>query len=168
MGAMTAPRLALFMAQTTKALGVNFWRNSHNPYEDAVYQILTEVGVMNWDENRQLGTDHVVEYHDMIKAHRNYPAVMLYGICNEAMCGVESGAAAEAFFKMKNSLDPERPQNGNHVAGQEYNFPFCDIITESGSAELHMWHGRFPNKPISTGEHGFGNSNLLVRCNLEQ
>jgi len=31
MGAMTNPRLALFMVQTTKALGVNFWRNSHNP-----------------------------------------------------------------------------------------------------------------------------------------
>ena len=27
MGAMTNPRLALFLAQTTKALGVNFWRN---------------------------------------------------------------------------------------------------------------------------------------------
>jgi beta-galactosidase/beta-glucuronidase len=79
MGAMTSPRLALFLAQTTKALGMNFWRNSHNPYEDAVYQVLTEVGVMNWDENRQLGSDHAVEYHDMIKAHRNYPAVMLYG-----------------------------------------------------------------------------------------
>ena len=31
MGAMTSPRLALFLAQTTKALGMNFWRNSHNP-----------------------------------------------------------------------------------------------------------------------------------------
>ena len=99
MGAMTSPRLALFMAQTTKALGVNFWRNSHNPYEDAVYQVLTEVGVMNWDENRQLGSDHVMEYHDMIKAHRNYPAVMLYGICNEAMCGVEERCGGRSVLQ---------------------------------------------------------------------
>ena len=52
----TNPRLALFMVQTTKALGVNFWRNSHNPYEDAVYEMLTELGVMCWDENRNFGS----------------------------------------------------------------------------------------------------------------
>lgn len=48
MGAMTNPRLGLFLAQTTKALGVNFWRSSHNPYEDSLYEILTTVGVMCW------------------------------------------------------------------------------------------------------------------------
>jgi hypothetical protein len=77
------------------------------------------------------------------------------------MCGVENGAAAKSFLKVKNSIDPERPQNGNHVSGQEYNFPFCDIITESGSAELLSWHTQYPDKPISTGEHGFGNNHLL-------
>ena len=158
---MTSPRLALFLAQTTKALGQNFWRTSHNPYEDAVYEVLTRVGVMAWDENRQLGSDHVQEYHDMIKAHRAHAAVMIYGLCNERMCGVEAGEAARKFLLMKNSLDPERPQNGNHISGQEYNFPFCDIITESGSAELNEWHQQYPQKPISTGEHGFGNNYLL-------
>lgn len=59
MGAMTNPRLALFMVQTTKALGVNFWRNSHNPYEDAAYELLTTSGVMCWDENRNFGSWHV-------------------------------------------------------------------------------------------------------------
>ena len=48
MGAMTNPRLGLFLAQTTKALGVNFWRNSHNPYEDSLYELLTTVGIMCW------------------------------------------------------------------------------------------------------------------------
>ena len=43
MGAMTNPRLGLFLAQTTKALGVNFWRTSHNPYEDSLYELLTTV-----------------------------------------------------------------------------------------------------------------------------
>ena len=48
MGAMTNPRLGLFLSQTAKALGVNFWRMSHNPYEDTLYEILTTVGVMCW------------------------------------------------------------------------------------------------------------------------
>ena len=59
--------------------------------------MLTAVGVMNWDENRQFGSDHAHEYHDMIKAHRSHAAVMLYGLCNEAMCGVEGGEAARRF-----------------------------------------------------------------------
>ncbi len=161
MGAMTNPRLALFLVQTTKALGVNFWRNSHNPYEDALYEMLTQLGIMCWDENRQFGTIHAQEYHDMIKAHRSHPAVMVYGLCNEGQCGVENGSAAEAFMKVKNSLDPERPQNGNFVNGQEYNFPHSDWITQSGNAHLNAWHKEFPSMPISTGEHGFGNNHLL-------
>lgn len=48
MGAMTNPRLALFLVQTTKALGVNFWRNSHNPYEDALYRLCTSVHTQSW------------------------------------------------------------------------------------------------------------------------
>jgi hypothetical protein len=164
MGAMTNPRLGLFMVQTAKALGVNFWRNSHNPYEDAIYELLTAVGVMCWDENRNFGTWHSNEYHDMIKAHRSHGAIMIWGLCNEAMCGVENGAAAAGFMKVKNELDPERPQTGNFVSGQEYNFDSpgkVDIIGESGNYELNGWHNLEPSMPATTGEHGFGNNKLL-------
>ena len=122
MGAMTSPRLALFLAQVSKALGVNFWRNSHNPYEDAVYEMLSAVGVMNWDENRNFGSEQANQYHDMIKSHRHVVATMLYGLCNEGQCGVEEGAAAAAFMQVKNSLDPDRPQTANSVGVQDYNF----------------------------------------------
>eukprot|EP00038_Savillea_parva_P002877 m.118596 g.118596 ORF g.118596 m.118596 type:complete len:800 (+) comp10987_c0_seq1:276-2675(+) len=160
MGAMTNPRLALFLVQTTKALGVNFWRNSHNPYEDAVYDMLDTLGIMCWDENRNMGTDHAGEYRDMIKSHRHHPAIMLWGLCNEAQCGVEEGAAARAFLAVKNELDPDRPQTANSVSNQEYNFPYLDIIGESGSAELLAWHTNFSNKSVTSGEHGFGNDQL--------
>ena len=88
----------------------------------------------------------------MIKAHRHHAAIQIWGLCNEAQCGVENGSAAQAFMEVKNNLDPSRPQNGNMVAGQTYNFRHVDIITESGNAELNSWHEQFPNMPISTGE----------------
>ena len=100
-------------------------------------------------------------YHDMIKAHRSHGAVMIWGLCNEAMCGVENGAAAAAFMKVKNALDPDRPQTGNFVGGQHYNFPHVDIIGESSNQELNWWHRLEPTTPITTGEHGFGNNELL-------
>jgi hypothetical protein len=170
MGAMTNPRLGLFMVQTTKALGVNFWRNSHNPYEDAIYELLTAVGVMCWDENRNFGTWHANEYHDMIKAHRSHGAIMIWGLCNEGMCGVENGTAAASFMQIKNKLDPDRPQTGNFVGGQEYNFDSpgkVDIIGESGNMDLNGWHHLEPSLPATTGEHGFGNNELFYSRSQE-
>ena len=88
----------------------------------------------------------------MIKAHRHHAAIQIWGLCNEGQCGVENGTAAAVFMDVKNSLDPSRPQNGNMVGGQTYNFRHADIITESGTAELNGWHQQFPDMPISTGE----------------
>jgi hypothetical protein len=97
----------------------------------------------------------------MIKAHRSHGAIMIWGLCNEAMCGVENGTAAANFMKVKNVLDPDRPQTANLVTGQHYNFPHLDIIGESGNAELNWWHRLLPAMPMTTGEHGFGNNELL-------
>ncbi len=80
-----------------------------------MYELLTTLRVMCWDENRNFGSWHSQEYHDMIKAHRSHGAVMIWGLCNEAQCGVEGGKAAETFMAAKNRLDPERPQTGNFV-----------------------------------------------------
>ena len=208
MGAMTNPRLGLFLVQTTKALGVNceqrgpqlivacihqaatlYTRGCLNPDQRGVRQsggtptTRTRTACMScsllWascageatavcvspsvcevanpehvcrDENRNFGSSHTQEYHDMIKSHRHHAAVQIYGLCNEGQCGAEHGAAAAAFMTVKNSLDPERPQNGNMVGDQTYNFPHVDMITESGNAELNGWHEQFPDMPISTGE----------------
>lgn len=132
--------------------------------------MLSTTGVMNWDENRNFGSEQVNQFHDMVKDHRHVVAVMIWGLCNEGQCGVEQGAAAEAFMKVKNALDPERPQTANSVGVQDYNFKFLDIIGESGSSSLNMWHAKYGfggnrtdnlTRACTTGEHGFGNSNLV-------
>ena len=131
--------------------------------------MLSAVGIMNWDENRNFGSEQANQYHDMVKSHRHVVATMVYGLCNEAQCGVEEGAAAAAFMNVKNSLDPERPQTANSVGVQDYNFPHLDIIGESGSSSLNMWHAKYGiggnmtnnlSKPCTVGEHGFGNNQL--------
>ena len=47
-GVAMPPRVHLFQAQLSRALGANFWRMSHNPYDDAVYSILDALGVLVW------------------------------------------------------------------------------------------------------------------------
>ena len=50
---------------------------------------------------------------------------------------------------------------GNFVVGAEYNFPHVDIIAQSGSYDLNLWHAKNPSTPITSGEHGFGTNYLL-------
>ena len=50
---------------------------------------------------------HSCRYHDMIKSHRHVVGAMLYGVCNEAQCAVEQGAAAAAFMTVRARYPPE-------------------------------------------------------------
>ena len=61
---------------------------SHNPGAQSTYDILDRLGVMVWDETRQLGTDSVFVQgmRDMVKQHRNHPSVLIYSMCNEGHC----------------------------------------------------------------------------------
>lgn len=54
-GVAIPPRIDLFRAQASRALGANVWRMSHNPYHPPLYDILDAIGTTVWDENRDLG-----------------------------------------------------------------------------------------------------------------
>ena len=88
MGVAVPPRINLFRAQMLRDLGSNSWRMSHNPGAQSTYDILDRLGVVVWDETRQLGTDKVFVdgMQDMVRQHRNHPSVVVYSMCNEGHC----------------------------------------------------------------------------------
>jgi beta-galactosidase/beta-glucuronidase len=91
MGVALAPRIYLFRAQASRALGANIWRNSHNPYPSSLYGVLDRLGVMCWDEIREYGAKYwggayAVAMRDMVKAHRNSPSIVTWSTCNEGEC----------------------------------------------------------------------------------
>ena len=85
-GVAMVPRIFLFRAQMQRAIGGNFWRMSHNPYEESIYGILDGLGVLVWDEQRDFWVSRVAEFRAMVKHHRSHPSIAIWGLCNEAEC----------------------------------------------------------------------------------
>jgi len=83
MGVALPPRVDLFRAQQSKAMGANFWRMSHNPYRRSTYEILDRIGLLVWDEHRDYGERYVPGVYSMVKRSRNRPSVIMWSFCNE-------------------------------------------------------------------------------------
>eukprot|EP01052_Picozoa_sp_SAG31_P001981 SAG31_NODE_66_length_28567_cov_30.222698_22_plen_378_part_00 len=82
-GVAMPARIFLFHAQANRALGGNFWRMSHNPYDDVIYSILDALGILVWDEARDFWVSRVDEFRALVKHHRSHPCIVVYGLCNE-------------------------------------------------------------------------------------
>ena len=127
-GVAVPPRINLYRAQALRWAGGNAWRMSHNPGAEPTYDILDRLGVLVWDENRQLGTDpgFVEGMRDMVRQHRNHPSVVIYSMCNEAHCNSydwdfrrsagEIPLEASALFRDAiHATDYSRPASANMV-----------------------------------------------------
>lgn len=86
LGSVQPARLSLFKVQLSRALGANFWRMSHNPYDTELYEVLTELGMMAWDEARDYSPEYIADFRAMVKLHRRHPCVVIWSYCNEEEC----------------------------------------------------------------------------------
>jgi beta-galactosidase/beta-glucuronidase len=117
-GVAIPPRLDLFRAQVSRALGANIWRMSHNPYRTSLYDILDALGTLVWDENRDMGPSYKHQMHDMVKRGRNHASIVVNSLCNEIECGSIMNASGvnvvgAAMVNFSKTLDPTRPTTAN-------------------------------------------------------
>jgi len=77
---------SLFKGQLSRALGANSWRMSHNPYDTALYEMLTELGVIVWDEARDYSPEYIQDWREQVKLHRRHPSICIWSYCNEEEC----------------------------------------------------------------------------------
>jgi beta-galactosidase/beta-glucuronidase len=82
-GMAVPERVNLFRAQSLRGVGGNGWRMSHNSYRDTLYSTLDRLGVLVWDETRDLRQPQLPAFGQMVKEHRNHPSIMLWSFCNE-------------------------------------------------------------------------------------
>eukprot|EP01064_Diplonema_japonicum_P003557 TRINITY_DN12287_c0_g1_i1.p1 TRINITY_DN12287_c0_g1~~TRINITY_DN12287_c0_g1_i1.p1 ORF type:complete len:928 (+),score=259.37 TRINITY_DN12287_c0_g1_i1:61-2784(+) len=158
-GVAMPTRLALFRAQSQKALGGNFWRMSHNPYNNDLYEVLTHVGLMSWDENRDYGYEYKNEMADMVKYHRNHPTIMVWSFCNEFECNKWlSNDTHVAFRKAAKLYDPERAVAANMDSGSG---PIAqgptlslDMVgfSHAGNNSFISYHQANPSTPLILSE----------------
>eukprot|EP00947_MAST-08B_sp_MAST-8B-sp1_P004759 g4759.t1 len=161
-GVAMVPRIFLFRAQMQRAIGGNFWRMSHNPYEESIYGILDGLGVLVWDEQRDFWVSRVAEFRAMVKHHRSHPSIAIWGLCNEAECYPHQNsdpqgpnATVIAFKSAVKELAPDRPvamnDNGfnDGQPGADY-----DVAgwSHSGDSAFSSFHDKFPATPQISSE----------------
>ncbi len=105
-----------------KRAGANFVRGSHYPQDDRFLDLCDQHGVMVWEESIgwQQKREHFTnpsyqrlineQQAEMIRAHFNHPAIIMWGFQNELHSDEpESRAAVEALARTTRTADPYRP-----------------------------------------------------------
>ncbi|KAJ9436086.1 Beta-galactosidase BoGH2A [Diplonema papillatum] len=153
-GAVSNPRLNLFRVQTSKAVGANFWRCSHNPYEQHLYEILAYTGVLAWDENRDFGVEYQGEMQTLVKTHRNHAPIVLWSYCNEEDCEKISQTSAAAFRRIADDLDPLRATTANNEYPSNIDFEYLDVVgfTHAPNSTFETSHADYPGVPLLLSE----------------
>jgi beta-galactosidase len=101
--------------------GANAWRTAHNCPSSSLLDATDEFGMLVWDENHKNGqTEEAVT---LVRRDRNHPSVIIWSICNEALCNADglgnespgSMEAAQDIIDVYHSLDPlmNRPVSSN-------------------------------------------------------
>jgi hypothetical protein len=100
--------------QALRGVGGNGWRMSHNPYRDTLYDTMDRLGVLVWDETRDLRAPQLPAFKQMVRQHRNHPSIMVWSFCNEGGCGSGSNhSLASAFRDIAYTYDGSRKVSGN-------------------------------------------------------
>jgi hypothetical protein len=166
-GVVQPARLELFQVQTARALGANFIRNAHNSFRDDLYEILTELGVLSWDESREFAVEHAGDFHDQVKQHRGHASVGIWSYCNEISCSMTDVERAGPVYRaIAKSLDPDRATSGNLIlSDSRCESPLIkdlDVIgTSYGTAAAYEGcHHLRPTTPLVVSEDQAGNPAL--------
>ena len=95
-GVAVPDSLQKFRISKLKEMGANGWRTAHNPPTPALLDEADRQGMLVWDENHrnEVSGQYVDDLRAMLRRDRNHPSVVLWSLCNEALCqGFDAGHA---------------------------------------------------------------------------
>ena len=179
-----------------KNAGFNFVRLAHYPQDPAVLRAADRLGILIWEEiplvnyitiSPEFNKNAATMLTEMIRQHRNHPAVILWGYMNEIYLRVpkENGEnikqatveLARNLDKLAHTEDAARPTTIAFHGSDEYNQTgLADIPNVIGWNIYSGWyskdfadfgkfiddqHRRFPKRPLIISEYG-GNSDLRL------
>ena len=157
-GAAVPDRINLFRGQMMRAVGANSWRMSHNPPVPAMLDILDNIGIAVWDENRLMGNNShwIKNQRDMVRRDRNHPSVMIWSFCNEGECrfGYDQ-AIAEVYRDVSKKVDPYRPVSANMVVDEGNDLStVLDVqgFSHKSGTVFDSYHKLFPKRPLLGSE----------------
>jgi hypothetical protein len=158
-GMAVPDRINLFRGQSMRAVGANSWRMSHNPPIPKMLDILDNLGIIVWNENRVFGNSSiwVENQRDMVRRDRNHPSIMAWSFCNEGGCnrGDTEGAIGKEFRDVSYAEDANRPVTANmngHIGDGLTSVIDVQGFSHQGGNVFDNFHSQFPKKPTIGSE----------------
>ncbi len=145
--------------QLMRELGMNFFRISHYPQDDAILEQCDRMGLIAWEEipvvnyiapNEEFASNCETQLREMIRQHYNHPSVMMWGYMNEIMLGTLRKSHEPGYELLKEETarltrhleavvheeDPYRVS----VTAQHENVPAYDALGLSAIPDVLGWN----------------------------
>jgi len=152
-GVAVPDNLQVHRVRKMKELGANAWRTAHNPPSVALLDAADHEGMLVWDENHHNGLD--TEMEALVLRDRNHPSVIIWSLCNEALCNTDNPAGDAARLNaLSKVLDPSmgRLVSANSNALNGPNTPLTLQGFDYSPESYDSWHKLAPHIPAIGSE----------------
>jgi beta-galactosidase len=154
-----------------KQMGSNGWRTAHNPPTPALLDECDRQGMLVWDENhRNRVTDDMIDdLKSLILRDRNHPSVIMWSLCNEALCESFNADSAAQLKPIVKELDPKGQRPVTAAMNGGYGSAFQDVLDVMG-VNYHIGnydsiHSGHPNQPMIGSETSSDYSDRFIYKN---
>ena len=126
-GVAVPDALQTYRVWRIKQMGANAWRTAHNPPTPALLDECDKQGLLVWDENHrnEQTPDMLDDLRSLVLRDRNHPSIVMWSLCNEALCDGFDAATAAVLKPIVKELDPlgQRPVTAAMNGGFDGSFP---------------------------------------------
>jgi len=158
-GVAVPDSLQKFRVGKLKEMGANGWRTAHNPPTPALLDECDKQGMFVWDENHRnkIEGQFIDDLRFMMRRDRNHPSIVLWSLCNEALCQSFDANAAKILKPIVKEYDEgpnARPvtaaQNGE--IGSNFSFILDVIGINYHISEYKSFHQTHPYSKLIGSE----------------
>lgn len=158
-GVAVPDSLQKYRVAKLKEMGANAWRTAHNPPNPALLDECDRQGFLVWDENHRntaSGDQWVADLQSLILRDRNHPSVIMWSICNEALCNGFNATSAGILKKIIKDLDPagNRPISAamNNDLGSDFSRLLDVVGINYQIGNYAPFHQKYPSQPVIGSE----------------
>jgi len=128
-GVAVPDSLQVFRISKLKEMGGNAWRTAHNPPNPALLDTADGLGFLVWDENHLLddSPQYEADLRSMLLRDRNHPSIIMWSLCNEALCNGEGtdharqvGTVLKGIIREYDTRPVTAAMNGGWGSGLSY------------------------------------------------
>lgn len=157
-GVAVPDSLTTFRVWLQKQMGSNGWRTAHNPPTPALLDECDKQGVLVWDENHRNrnSPDMIEDLKSLVLRDRNHPSVIMWSLCNEALCEGFNADTAKTLKPIVKALDPQGQRPVTAAMNGGYGDEFQNVLDVMG-VNYHIGsydsiHKNKPNQPMIGSE----------------